>query len=121
MFTTGARARALIPLVGLCLCLGCARYTLIEPDGGVVAIPANLPVYRQDAHKLMAQKFPEGYEIVREEEVWLSSDTREWHITFRGKEGGSPAVTEQPSGSAAEAALLTKPLVPSVSVSYSSH
>ena len=46
---------------------GCARYVLKEGDHGVVAVSG--PGGRRKAEKLMAEHFPEGYEIVREEEV----------------------------------------------------
>ncbi|NNJ27112.1 hypothetical protein [Alienimonas chondri] len=57
-------------IVAICLCTwasGCARHVLKESDGGVIAISG--PGGRKKAEKLMAERFPEGYDIVREEEV----------------------------------------------------
>ncbi|MCH2204127.1 MAG: hypothetical protein MK102_19350 [Fuerstiella sp.] len=60
---------------------GCqsARYVVREQEAGVVAIPSNSsqwPVkYREHAEELMSQHFPEGYEIVREEEVVVGQQT----------------------------------------------
>jgi hypothetical protein len=58
---------------------GSARMLVSTPDGGVVAIPSNSnhwPFhYRQSAEKLMAQKCPNGYIIVREEEVVVGQKT----------------------------------------------
>ncbi|WP_145357581.1 hypothetical protein [Alienimonas californiensis] len=57
-------------LVAVCLstwAMGCARYVLKEGDRGVVAVSG--PGGRKKAEKLMAEHFPEGYEILREEEV----------------------------------------------------
>lgn len=71
-------------LFGLLLCTaafaGCsARQVLKERDYGVVAIPSNSnswPMkYRDKANKLMEQHFPEGYEIVREEEYVVGQTT----------------------------------------------
>ena len=46
---------------------GCARYVLKEADRGVVAVTG--PGGRKAADKLMAEHFPGGYEVLREEEV----------------------------------------------------
>jgi hypothetical protein len=52
---------------------GSARMIQTTPDGGVVAIPSNTNAwpfqYRDHAEKLMAMKCPNGFDIVREEEV----------------------------------------------------
>lgn len=80
------RIVTLVLLAVFFVCQGCARYVLLEPNAGVVAIPANLPSYRKQAHKLMLERFPEGYVIDREEEVWRKEDLREWHIFFHGKD-----------------------------------
>lgn len=54
---------------------GCSQVRLVEnlPDGGVVAIPSNSnqwpTFYRNRAEFLMNRRFPEGYTIVREQEV----------------------------------------------------
>jgi hypothetical protein len=60
----------------LAAAVGCgssARLINGSPDGGVVAIPSNSnywPLkYRDEAEKLMAQRCPNGYEIVSEQEV----------------------------------------------------
>jgi hypothetical protein len=50
-----------------------ARYVYQDGEFGVVAIPVNTSLdrvnYRSQAEALMARHFPEGYEIVRAEEV----------------------------------------------------
>jgi hypothetical protein len=63
-------------VVGLasgCAATGEARYVYQDGQFGVVGIPRNTshwPTnYRKHAEELMAQHFPEGYEIVRAEEV----------------------------------------------------
>jgi hypothetical protein len=63
----------------LCLgVIGCmsppdARYVYQDGQFGVIGIPRNTSLgkkdYRSQAHELMARHFPEGYEIVRAEEV----------------------------------------------------
>ena len=60
--------------------IGCnARQVIRERDYGVVAIPANSNAwpfhYRDKATKIMSEHFPEGYEIVREEEVVVGKTT----------------------------------------------
>lgn len=70
------RARLLLPaallLAGLTGC-STARFVRSTSDGGVVAIPSNSnywPFYHRDAaERLMAQKCPNGYEVVEEQEV----------------------------------------------------
>src|SRR4051794_36308655 len=56
-----------------------ARYVYQDGQFGVVAIPENTTEgknrYREQAEALMAQHFPEGYEIVRAEEVVHGSRT----------------------------------------------
>jgi hypothetical protein len=63
---------AVLLLVSVSGC-GSARMIQSTPDGGVVAIPSNnnsWPFnYRDHAEKLMAMKCPNGYDVVREEEV----------------------------------------------------
>src|SRR4051794_32576794 len=63
---------------------GCATtsdacYVYQDSQFGVVAIPKNTPQgprhYREQAEALMARHFPEGYEIVRAEEVIEGSRT----------------------------------------------
>lgn len=50
-------------------CLATARFVVVEPGGGAVAIFRNTPAYREKAMALMTQQCPGGYTIVREEEV----------------------------------------------------
>lgn len=74
---------ACVSLFALLICAGCsARQVLKEGDYGVVAIPANhnaWPMkYREKADKMMAAHFPDGYEIVREEEV-VTGQTTEYN------------------------------------------
>jgi hypothetical protein len=56
-----------------------ARYVYQDSEFGVVAIPRNTTRwpdhYREQAEALMAQHFPQGYEIVRAEEVVEGSRT----------------------------------------------
>ena len=56
-----------------------ARYVYQDGEFGVVAIPRNTTDapnhYREQAEALMAQHFPQGYEIVRAEEVVEGSRT----------------------------------------------
>jgi hypothetical protein len=63
---------ALLPLAG-CVQPIVARYVYQDHDFGVVAIPMNTYLakksFREEAEALMARHFPEGYEIVRAEEV----------------------------------------------------
>jgi len=65
-----------------------ARYVYQDSQFGVVAIPMNTTQgrnhYREQAEELMARHFPEGYEIVRAEEVVEGSRT----LTV-GKSGSS--------------------------------
>jgi hypothetical protein len=69
---------AAVMLVTLSGC-GSARLIQSGPDGGVVAIPSNSnywPMkYRDNAEKLMVQKCPNGYIIVKEEEVVVGQKT----------------------------------------------
>jgi hypothetical protein len=92
------------------------------PEGGVVAIPSNNNAwpfnYRDHAEKLMAMKCPNGYDVLREEEVVVgvktttaevvqagyksspdqtttsvvttSSPQKEYRITFRAKPPAPP-------------------------------
>lgn len=50
-----------------------ARYVYQDGDFGVIGVPRNTSFgkkdYRQQAHQLMTLHFPEGYEIVRAEEI----------------------------------------------------
>jgi hypothetical protein len=62
----------IVPLI-LTGCGTSARYVVKENDGGIVSIPSNSnswPGYnRREAEKLMMNHFPDGYEVVREEEA----------------------------------------------------
>lgn len=64
---------------------GCssARYVLKEPDTGVIAIASDTPRNREKATALMAQHFPAGYVIDREEETVIGQVTH--HQTDHGK------------------------------------
>ena len=76
--------------------VGCqsARYVLKEPDRGVVAIPVqalNWPInYREEADKLMADHFPAGFVVEKEEEITVGERTRfhrQVHSDQHGQEG----------------------------------
>lgn len=58
---------------------GGARYVVKEANGGIVAIPYNgnaWPMYYRDkADKLMADHFPEGFVVEREEEAVIGQRT----------------------------------------------
>jgi hypothetical protein len=79
---TGQRSFAFaLFAVLLCAQIGCQTARYVRKDGGVgeVAIPSNSnswPYYNRDqADKLMAQHFPEGYEIDKEEEAVIGQKT----------------------------------------------
>jgi hypothetical protein len=60
--------------------LGCtARTILKEGDYGIVAIPYNSNAWphrlRNQAHDLMSAHFPNGYEVIREEEYVVGQTT----------------------------------------------
>ena len=57
------------PLVLLVCGCASARYVYKSGDYGVVAIPHNAPLHRERAEALMASHFPQGYEVVEEQEV----------------------------------------------------
>jgi hypothetical protein len=86
-----APAAAVLVLISVSGCGG-ARMIQSGPDGGVVAIPSNSNYwpckYRDSAVRLMEQKCPNGYQVVREEEVVVGqkSTTSEQtdHITPAG-------------------------------------
>ena len=85
VITNGGRMGVgfLIGMVGLvmpgCASTSDARYVYQDGQFGVVAIPKNTPEgpdhYREQAEALMAHHFPQGYEIVRAEEVVEGSRT----------------------------------------------
>src|SRR5262249_12562930 len=95
----GATAAVLV-LVTVSGC-GSARMIQSGPDGGVVAIPSNSNYwpfkYRDSAEKMMTQKCPNGYDIVREEEIVIGqkSTTSEQtdHITPAGFRDGRERTT----------------------------
>jgi hypothetical protein len=106
-----AAPAAVLLIVAASGCGTSARLVQTTPDGGIVAIPKNdngWPYrYRETAEKLMAEKCPNGYEIVGEGEVVVgkrntiganntmpsgspigtpgTQDKTEWRITFRAK------------------------------------
>ena len=65
----------------IALSTGCnsSRYVMRDGETGIVAIPANTsswPFYhRTKAEELMAEHFPAGYEVVREEETVVGQTT----------------------------------------------
>ena len=69
----GIAAAAIVSILVLTGCQS-ARYVVRESDHGIVAIPVGSERYRRDAEELMQEHFPDGYTIVREEEV-LVEDT----------------------------------------------
>ena len=78
----GVRGRVRIGVFGALVLLlangGCggARLVVIEPHGGVVAVPRDTAANREKAKALMEQRCPGGYDIVREEEVSVGSRVR---------------------------------------------
>jgi hypothetical protein len=74
--------------IGLCMAIGgCvdpprARYVYQDAEFGVIGIPRNTYAgktdYQAEAEELMARHFPEGYEILRAEEVIEGQTTREF-------------------------------------------
>ena len=64
-----------------------ARHILVEGNGGVVAIPQNLDIHRERAGQMMLDQCPNGYRIVKEEEVIIGSTTETKHVTEETKTG----------------------------------
>ena len=66
-------------LLGLSGCANPARYVVRESSGGIVSVPNNSnawPSYnRRHAEELMAQHYPNGYEVIREEETVVGQVT----------------------------------------------
>jgi Zn-dependent metalloprotease len=64
-----------------CMTTPDARYVYQDGQFGVIGIPRNTSLgkkdYREQAHELMIKHFPEGYEIVRAEEVVEGERTRD--------------------------------------------
>jgi hypothetical protein len=56
-------------LAGVTSACASARFVVVEPGGGSVAIFRNTPAYREKALALISAQCPGGYDIVREEEV----------------------------------------------------
>jgi hypothetical protein len=73
-------------IVSMMLLTGCqsARYVVRESDHGIVAIPVGSERYRREAEELMQEHFPDGYTVVREEEV-LVEDTTSPSQQIRGE------------------------------------
>ena len=80
MAATRITLTALLFVFPLSFLVGCsARQVIRERDYGVVAIPFNSNAwpfhYRDKAAEIMSKHFPDGYEIVREEEVVVGQTT----------------------------------------------
>ena len=77
------RGVAIFPFLWLvasgCAAGGQVRYVYQDGQYGVIGLPQNTSnwptYYRQKAERLMAQHFPQGYEIIRAEEVVEGSRT----------------------------------------------
>src|SRR5262249_56056554 len=84
----GIRAAALLSILvmGESGCAGVSQVRYVYQDGqsGVIGMPENSSrwptYYRKHAEEMMQQHFPEGYEIVRAEEVVEGSRT----LTIKG-------------------------------------
>jgi hypothetical protein len=90
----------LFVVVGLSGCANPARYVVREDTGGIVAIPNNSnawPSYnRKHAEELMSQHYPEGYEIIREEDTVTGQVTNNTQIKptlFTGEEQATTNTT----------------------------
>ena len=91
---SGREVLARLPLVVmlgallLSVACGCTSVRVVRetPDGGVLAMPMNSncwPMYyRSRAEKLMSEKCPDGYRIVREEFVWDGKPGPEGHRAY---------------------------------------
>ena len=64
-------------ILWILMLVGCqsARYVVREADHGVVAIPVGSDRYRREAEQLMQEHFPDGFTVVREEEVFVEDTT----------------------------------------------
>jgi hypothetical protein len=84
----GIRAVALLSILAMvgpgCAGVSQVRYVYQDGQAGVIGMPENSSrwptYYRKHAEELMQQHFPEGYEIVRAEEVVEGSRT----LTIKG-------------------------------------
>lgn len=65
-----------------------ARYVYRDGQYGVIAVPKNTASWHHQAERLMAQHFPAGYDIVREEEI--DSGTRKADLDMKRKVGINP-------------------------------
>src|SRR5262245_38280140 len=101
---SAARRLLFVLVLGLGGCMS-ARFVSVGSDGGVVAVPDNsngFPFYyRNQADKLIKERFPHGYTVVQEEEVatgtatvsaadaqkvtTTTQDVKGWRITSRAK------------------------------------
>jgi hypothetical protein len=87
-------------VMGLSGCANPARYVARESNGGVIAIPNNTnswPSYhRKRADELMLKHFPDGYEIVREEEAVVGQvTTNNVQSNTQQKPTGNPFLQEE--------------------------
>lgn len=83
-------------LTGLVSCSS-ARYVLKEPETGIIAMPADTPRNREKATELMAQHFPNGYIIDREQETVIGQVTHHQthHQTEHQTEHGTTTETNK--------------------------
>ena len=94
------RGAAILPLLGLavagCAAPGPVRYVYQDGQFGVIGLPENTsrwPThYRDRAEALMARHFPQGYEIIRAEEVVEGSRTLTVGGTNTAMIGGASAI-----------------------------
>ena len=92
----GFPAAAILSILMLSGCQS-ARYVVRESDHGVVAIPVGSERYRREAEQLMQEHFPDGFTVVREEQV-LVEDTPSSAGQIRSE---LAAQSNRPLGSAA--------------------
>jgi hypothetical protein len=101
------RACFVLPALALVAAVsGCAsaRIVQVTPEGGVVAIPSNTNSWpqrhRDQAAKLMAERCPNGYDIVHEEEVVIGQTSTTSESVDRVTPAGyKPGQREQTSTS----------------------
>ncbi len=79
------RVVVVLALFGACGCAG-PRFVSIGPEGGTLALPSNTPYYHDQAVKMLAEKYPNGYVIDHEGEVVVgqvtTNDTNAQHVPF---------------------------------------
>jgi hypothetical protein len=80
--------------MGLGAC-GMARHVMVEPTGGIVAIPRNHDVHREKAGELMLANCPNGFVIDREEEVPVGTTTQSTGTAEPTETGGEVAVSTE--------------------------